>query len=139
MVCLDQLKKFMLIEKMDEDLTKEATTMLAESEKNLDAEVAPFIGEARSLKEGQDLKGAYEAYKKVLQNWPSHPEALKEVMGIKEDLDFRASKIYREALISESLSLFKDAEEKFQEVLQIAPNDSYYYLKTKDKLKKIIR
>ena len=55
--------------------------------------------------------------------------------AIREKLTIRSRKIYREALISESLSLFNDAKEKFQEVQQIAPSDSDYYKKATAKLK----
>lgn len=138
-LAINELKRFIQVKNMDEDLTKEGTKMLEDSESNLNDEISPLLGEARSLKEGQDLKGAYEGYKKVLVLWPNHSEALKEVSGIKEELDSRSSKLYREAIISESLSLYKEAEEKFQEVLQVAPIDSDYYMKSKDKLKDIVR
>ena len=45
---------------MDEDLVKEATEMLKTSKDNLKKKTGPVIGKARSLKEGQDLKLAYE-------------------------------------------------------------------------------
>ena len=44
-------------------------------------------------------------------------------------------RIYREAIIAESLSLFGDAKEKFLEVQQISPTDSEYYKKASEKLK----
>jgi len=93
------------------------------------------LGKARSLKEGQDLKGAYESYLVVLTIDPTNKEALDEVDGIRELLDTRSKKIYREAIISESLSLFGDAKEKFQEVQSISPTDSEYYKKASEKLK----
>ena len=40
-----------------------------------------------------------------------------------------------EGIISESLSLFEDAKEKFQEVQQISPSDSEYYKKASEKLR----
>ena len=54
---------------------------------------------------------------------------------IKSQLDARSKRIYREAIIAESLSLFADAKEKFQEVQQISPTDSEYYKKATEKLK----
>ena len=54
---------------------------------------------------------------------------------IRSQLDSRSKKIYREAIIAESLSLFSDAKEKFQEVQQISPTDSDYYKKASEKLK----
>jgi len=71
----------------------------------------------------------------VLKLEPTNSEALNEVDDIKTQLDSRSKKIYREAIISESLSLFNDAKEKFQEVQQISPTDSEYYRKATDKLK----
>ena len=57
------------------------------------------------------------------------------MMKIKSTLETRSKRIYREAIIAESLSLFNDAKEKFLEVQQISPTDSEYYKKASDKLK----
>lgn len=130
-----KLETFMEIKQMDEDLIKEGSDMLADAKAQLASEVAPLLGKARSLKEGQDLKGAYEAFLLVLEIDPTNAEGLNEVQSIKEILDTRSKKVYREAIISESLSLFGDAKEKFQEVQQISPTDSEYYKKATEKLK----
>ena len=133
-----RLEEFLQVEKMDEDLVAEATKMLQESKTNLNNLVGPLLGRARSLYEGQDLKGAYENYNEVLKHEPTSAEALNEMNDIREILHARSRKVYREAIISESLSLFQDAKEKFQEVQQISPSDSEYYQKATDKLKDYI-
>lgn len=130
-----KLEEFLTQKQLDEDLIKEASDMLTDAKAQLASEVAPILGRARSLKEGQDLKGAYEAYLEVLAIEPTNKEGLDEVDLIREILDTRSKKVYREAIISESLSLFGDAKEKFQEVQQISPTDSEYYKKATDKLK----
>lgn len=130
-----KLEEFLTIKQMDEDLIKEAGDMLGDAKAQMASEIAPLLGKARSLKEGQDLKGAYESYLIVLTIDPTNKEALDEVDGIRELLDTRSKKIYREAIISESLSLFGDAKEKFQEVQSISPTDSEYYKKASEKLK----
>jgi pSer/pThr/pTyr-binding forkhead associated (FHA) protein len=130
-----KLREFTGKKGMDEDLLKEAASMIAEADSQLAADVAPLLGKARSLKEGQDLKAAYETYLEVLVIDPTSKEALDEVDGIKDLLDMRSKRVYREAIISESLSLFGDAKEKFQEVQQISPTDSEYYKKATEKLK----
>ena len=130
-----KLDEFLQIKQMDEDLIKEASDMLTDARTQLAAEVAPLLGRARSLKEGQDLKGAYEAYLDVLKLDPINTEGLDEVDAIRSVLDTRSKKVYREAIISESLSLFSDAKEKLQEVQQISPTDSEYYKKASEKLK----
>lgn len=132
---ISALEEFMKISDMDEDLIKEGQTMLEESKSNLSGITGPILGKARSMKEGQDLKGAYENYMQVLAFDPISVEALEETSSIRELLNMRAKKVYREAIISESLSLFSDAKEKFQEVQQISPSDSDYYKKSSDKLK----
>jgi len=104
-------------------LIKEATDMLADGKNQLASDLGPLIGKARSLKEGQDLKSAYEVYLEILKIEPTHSEALNEVDEIKSQLETRSKRIYREAIIAESLSLFSDAKEKFQEVQQISPTD----------------
>ena len=130
-----KLEEFARISPMDEDLTKEAAEMLSDAKNQLQNIVAPLIGKARSLKEGQDLKGSYETYLQILAYDPVNAEALNEMAEIRDTLYSRARKIYREGIISESLSLFEDAKEKFQEVQQISPSDSEYYKKATEKLR----
>lgn len=130
-----KLGDFLRKKGMDEDLIKEASDMLSDAKNQLNSELGPVLGRARSLKEGQDLKAAYEAYQEVLKLEPTNAEALNEIDDIKTQLDGRSKRIYREAIISESLSLFGDAKEKFQEVQQISPTDSEYYRKASEKLK----
>lgn len=132
---ISKLEDFLRIKDMDDDLTTEATEMLKVSRDELNSAVAPLIGKAKSLLEGQDLKGAYEVYQQILRVEPSNAESLNQVGDIREQLSNRARKIYREAIIAESLSLFQDAKEKFQEVQQISPVDSEYYKKASDKLR----
>ena len=132
---IGKLEEFLRIKDMDNDLTTEATEMLKVSKDELNSAVAPLIGKAKSLMEGQDLKGAYEVYQQILRVEPSNPEALNQVSDIRDQLTNRARKIYREAIIAESLSLFPDAKEKYQEVQQISPVDSPYYKKATDKLR----
>lgn len=132
---ISKLEEFLKISPMDEDLVKEATEMLKTSKEEISAAVNPLIGKAKSLQEGQDLKGAYEVYQQILKYEPSNAEALNQSNEIRETLTNKARKVYREAIISESLSLFQDAKEKFQEVQQISPVDSEYYKKATDKLK----
>jgi len=90
------------------------------------------------LREGQDLKGSYEQYMEVLKHDPSHKEALDEMDEIRDILHLRSSKLYREAIIDESLSLFEATKEKLQEVQQISPIDSEYYRKATNKLRKYL-
>lgn len=132
---IDRLEKFLTIKGMDEDLIADATKMLNESKKNLILIINPLLSKARSFKEGQDLKQAYETYGEVLKYDPANEEALNERDAIFETLTNRSKKIYREALVAESLSLFKKAKEKFQEVQQISPINSEYYNKATEKLK----
>ncbi len=132
---IEKLEKFTKKKGMDEDLVKEATDMLIDSRKNLSALINPLLGRARSFKEGQDLKRAYESYGEVLKYEPTNEEALVEREKIHEELRARSMRIYREALIAESLSLFDEAREKFEEVQQVSPINSEYYLKASERLK----
>jgi pSer/pThr/pTyr-binding forkhead associated (FHA) protein len=130
-----KLEEFLRKKGMDEDLVKEASDMLSDAKNQLATDLGPILGKARSLKEGQDLKNAYETYLEVLRLEPTNTEALNEVEDIRSQLDARSKKIYREAIIAESLSLFSDAKEKFQEVQQVSPTDSEYYKKASEKLR----
>ncbi len=130
-----RLEAFLLKKGMDQDLIDEATKMLKDSRSRISRITSPMLGKARSAKEGQDLKTSFEIYGSVLRYDPTNEEALNERDAIKEILDTRSKKVYREALISESLSLFEDAKEKFLEVKQISPLNSEYYKKAAEKLK----
>lgn len=130
-----KLEEYLRRKGTDEDLVKDASDMLSDAKNQLASELGPLVGKARSLKEGQDLKSAYEAYLEILKIEPTHSEALNEVDDIRAQLDTRSKRIYREAIIAESLSLFSDAKEKFQEVQQISPTDSEYYRKASEKLR----
>ena len=129
-----KLENFMRIEDMDEDLTKEASVMLETSRVELKNLVDPLLNKARSLKRGQDLKGAYEHYSNTLLHDPGNEEALNEISRISIVLERRSRGIYIEGLISEDLGLFKDAKEKFQEVQQVSPSDGKYYKRASNKL-----
>lgn len=129
------LQKFVEDKTIDEDLLKEGTQMLNESQKKLIEYVEPLLSKARSFKEGQDLKMAYETYGEVLKYDPANEEALNERENIFESLTRRSKRIYREALIKEDLSDFARAKEKFQEVQQVSPINSEYYNKATEKLK----
>ena len=132
---IDALEKFLLIENMDEDLTAEGTEMLKDSRNKLLEIIDPLLSKARSYKEGQDLKQAYEIYGDVLKYDPTNEESLNQRDEIFTTLKNRSRRVYREALVAESLSLYSKAKEKFQEVQQISPNNSEYYIKATDKLK----
>lgn len=132
------LEKFLNDKEMDEDLIKEATTMLTTSKRKLLLMIDPLISKARSYKEGQDLKLAYETFGDVLKYDPSNEESLNERTSIFEVLNKRSKKIFREGLIKEDLSDFSNAKEKFQEVQQISPINSEYYNKATDKLKRYL-
>ena len=132
---IELLERFTKKKGMDEDLIEEATDMLIKSKQNLSAQINPLLGQARSLKEGQDLKRAYETYGDVLKFDPVHEEAITQREEIYDSLKARSMKLYREALISESLSLFDEAREKFQEVQQVSPINSEYYIKATERLK----
>jgi pSer/pThr/pTyr-binding forkhead associated (FHA) protein len=132
---IDRLEKFIDGKDIDEDLLKDATSMLITSRNKLKNIIGPLTSKARSFKEGQDLKQSYETYGDVLKIEPSNEEALNQRDLIVDTLRTRSMKTYREALIAESLSLFQEAKEKFQEVQQISPINSEYYIKATDKLK----
>ena len=130
-----ELEKFLAIEDNDDDLIKEATEKLKKAVAKVKESVDPLLTKAQSLQEGQDLKGAYEAYKDILKIDPTHAQAVSEMVKIKEVIEKQAQQIYREAIIYESLNYLKNAREKFLEVQQIAPTDSIYYERAKNKLK----
>ena len=132
---INALEKFLQAKDLDEDLVTEATDMIKDSKVKLKNLIEPLLQKAKSLEEGQDLKMAYETFGEVLRIDPSIVIALNGRERISSKLTRRSRKLYREALISESLSLFEQAKEQFQEVQQLSPINSEYYNKATDKLK----
>ena len=135
---IKKLEEFLKVDYMDEDLVQEASKMLAESKRNLDNVLRPLLRKAERMKDARDLKSAYKIYNKVLDHNPENEKALNEMGNIRDDLFYRARRIYREALIDESLSFFKEAKEKFEDVKEMAPVGSPYFIKAKEKLKNYI-
>ncbi len=135
---IKKLEEFLKIDYMDEDLIQEASKMLADSKKNLDNILKPLLKKAERMKEARDLKTAYKVYNKILDHDPENEKALNEMGNIRDDLFYRARRIYREALIDESLSFFKEAKEKFEDVKEMAPVGSPYFKKANEKLKNYI-
>ena len=133
-----KLESFLEKKNIDEDLVEEAGKLLALSRQNLNAIIRPKFQKARSLREGQNLKEAYEIYKDILKHNPGSNNALAEMNDIRETLGKRSKKIYREAIVAEDLSLFENAKEKLEEVRQISPSDSIYYKKATAKLKEYL-
>jgi tetratricopeptide (TPR) repeat protein len=132
-----KLNEFLLIKDNDEDLITEASEMLAQSNKEMGLEIDPLLLAARSAKSKEDLKDAYENYSKVLKINPGQDEAVTETKDLKEILNEKARKVFREAMYKESINLYIKAREKFQEVLLIAPSDSEYYQRAEARLKKL--
>lgn len=133
-LAISKLEAFLRLEGMDEDLIKDGTSMLNDSRRQLSSSLDPLLSKARSFQEGQDLKQAFETYGEVLKFDPSSEEALNKRAEIFGTLEKRSKILYREALIKEDLSDFANAKEKFQEVQQISPINSEYYIKATDKL-----
>lgn len=130
-----KLEEFLAIKDNADDLVSEATKMLKESQNNLKGQIIPLLKKAQSLNEGQDQKSAYRVYKEILRIDPSNTNAVLEMSKIRENIERQAKRIYREAIIDESLNYLKKAKEKFQEVQQITPPDSLYYKRAANKLK----
>src|SRR5690606_15264961 len=82
-----KLEEFLRLKGSDEDLVKEASDMLKDSRNQLASDIGPLIGKARSLKEGQDLKTAYETFLEILKIEPTNSEALNEVDDIRNTLE----------------------------------------------------
>ncbi len=134
-VAIMKLELFLKQENIDEDLLKKGAEMLTTARIELKKSLDPELEQARALRDGDDLKGAYQHYLVATGIDPTNEEAMTEINKIKEELTNRARKVYREAIIIESLTLFEEAKEKLEEVRQIAPSDNKYYKLATEKLK----
>ncbi len=128
------IDKVITMKGIEAELLNDANDILKQAQEKIQEETERLLTEARGYRQGEDLKNAYETYLKLLKINPVSGEALTELGEIQSNLDGRAKLVYREALVSESISLFDDAKEKYLEVLQIAPSESDYYKKAKAKL-----
>ncbi len=122
------------IANVDEVLTLKGEELRKEIFEKMTGQEESYLSKARAFKNGEDFKNAFESYQEVLKVNPTNVEAINESNSIKILIKSKAMNVYREGLISESISLHRDAKEKFEEVLQIAPIGSYYYSKAKERL-----
>ena len=117
-----KVEEFLKIKDMDEDLVKEPQIYwLKVSKDRIKSKTSPILGKARSLKEGQDLKGAYEQFMKVLDFDPVNTEALDEMENIRETLKNRSKKIYREGLISRVCNYFQKPKKSIKKFSRSVP------------------
>jgi pSer/pThr/pTyr-binding forkhead associated (FHA) protein len=127
-------KKLFTEKNIEKDLLDEVQKIYEQSQVNLKQETDELLTRARTFRQGEDNKNAFDLYQQVLKIHPNNAEAISEMEEISKKLSARARIVFREGLVSESISLFDDAKEKFLEVLQIAPKESDYYEKAKSRL-----
>ncbi len=128
--------EYRAISNVDSALTVKGEDLRKEIYEKMTGLEGDFLAKARAFKNGEDFKNAFESYQEVLKVNPTNTEAINESNSIKTLIKSKAMNVYREGLISESISLHADAKEKFEEVLQIAPSGSLYYTKAKERLVK---
>ena len=128
-----QLEKMMGGESNSERLAK-VRALHGVCSKKLKALIAPRLNAARQAKRVGDLKLAYQKYQEVLTYHPNHSEAFREGKLIMGGIEVNTRKVYREAIVLESMSLFDEAREKLETVLEQAPSDNQYHKKATKRL-----
>ncbi len=101
-------------------------------------EFVPLLAEAKQLEQSGALKKAYDAYRRASLIDPEHAEPGAGMERIRGSLHARAKAAYTEAVLAESYSDFKMARRKYQETLDIAPEDDIYNDRARRKLGRFI-
>ncbi len=127
---------YIKLSSVEGSLYEEGVDLRKEIKEKMDSLENELLEKANTYFQGEDFKNAYESYREVLTVNPTNRLAITKVNLIKDQINSKAMKVYREGLVSESISLHKDAKEKFEEVLRLAPRESHYYVKAKNKLSK---
>lgn len=130
-----RLEKFLKLDNIvNEDLIKEASEMFKQAQENLDNTITPLLRKADDYFSNRELKKSYQVYNKVLEHHPDNKKSIKRIDEINSIIEKRARDIYRKALVYESLSLFTEAKEELQKVLEISITGSEYYEKAKKRM-----
>jgi pSer/pThr/pTyr-binding forkhead associated (FHA) protein/tetratricopeptide (TPR) repeat protein len=99
----------------------------------------PVLAEARQLEQSSDFHKAYEAYKRATKIEPHDKEGWKGMQRIHKILRDRARILYAEGVMAESYSDFETAKKKFQETMEVAPEDGLYHDRAQRKLSTYLR
>jgi pSer/pThr/pTyr-binding forkhead associated (FHA) protein/tetratricopeptide (TPR) repeat protein len=94
----------------------------------------PLLAEARRLEEAGEFSKAFQAFKKATRVDPPHPAGYAGMSRIRGILHERSKVVYTEGVLAESYSDFATAKKKFQECLDMSPEDSIYFQRAQRKL-----
>jgi hypothetical protein len=118
----------------DKRIYRRALKRMAEARAALATKVQPLLAEAQAREAEGSAAKAYKLYREVLGILPSSKEARAGVERLRGQISERAKYVYAEAVLAESYSDFDLAAKKYQECLEIAPEDNMYYQRAKRRL-----
>lgn len=118
----------------DKRIYRRALKRMADAREALTAKVQPILAEAQARESEGSAAKAYKLFRRVLDILPSSREARAGVERLRGQISERAKYVYAEAVLAESYSDFELAAKKYQECIEIAPDDNVYFQRAKRRL-----
>ena len=118
----------------DKKIYSKALKKIASARAALNAKVEPMLADANAREAEGAFGKAYKLYREALRIHPASKPALTGVDRLRGQLMERAKYVYAEAVLAESYSDFDLAAKKFQECMEIAPDDNIYFQRAKRRL-----
>jgi pSer/pThr/pTyr-binding forkhead associated (FHA) protein/tetratricopeptide (TPR) repeat protein len=103
------------------------------------AKVEPALRDAEAAEKAGESRKAYEGYRTVVKWDPEHEQARAGIERVRETLHLRAKAAYTEAVLAESYSDFSLARTKYQETLDMSPDDDLYHERARRKLARFLK
>jgi pSer/pThr/pTyr-binding forkhead associated (FHA) protein/tetratricopeptide (TPR) repeat protein len=103
------------------------------------AKVVPALRDAEAAEKAGESRKAYEGYRTVVRWDPEHEQARAGIERVRETLHLRAKAAYTEAVLAESYSDFSLARAKYQETLDMSPDDDLYHERARRKLARFLK
>lgn len=134
--------KMFSIKGADKSWSDKATAKINECKKLLESMFVPWLNDANELMASNDrnkILEARELCKKILQEDPSYPEAIRCVTKINQKLHYEAKMIYAEALVNESLGAYEKAITLWEHIIKTVPKEDSYHRRSVNKINKYRR
>lgn len=117
----------------------EAEKGLKACREEIRAKVEPALRDAEAAEKAGEARKAYEGYRTVVKWDPEHEQARAGIERVRETLHLRAKAAYTEAVLAESYSDFSLARTKYQETLDLSPDDDLYHERARRKLARFLK
>lgn len=120
----------------DQNLVDQSREKIEEIKGKIKEKLDPVVAQALQLEESGEMSKAFKLFQEATKIDSKDKRGYEGMDRIRSILHERAKRTYTEAIIAESYSDFLLAKQKFQEVIELAPQEDIYYTRAKRKLAK---